>query len=167
MERSTYRELLGQTTFPTDSCQQPVAMRQLVATGHPLPNAAGDIQSPLIRKEAQESVFCCSLFCCSAGGWRGWSPKCARPTSTSFTASRISLSDVRVARAREIGHAITRLFLPNKKPADLAISGLCLTRQRPTFPQPHGGSSMGPGGLNFRVRDGNGWNPSGMATGNS
>ena len=26
---------------------------------------------------------------------------------------------------------------------------------------------MGPGGLNFRVRDGNGWNPSGMATGNS
>ena len=59
------------------------------------------------------------------------------------------------------------LFRTNKKPADLAISGLCLTRQRPTFPQPHGGSNMGPGGLNFRVRDGNGWNPSGMATGNS
>ena len=26
---------------------------------------------------------------------------------------------------------------------------------------------MGLGGLNFRVRDGNGWDPSGMATGNS
>ena len=25
---------------------------------------------------------------------------------------------------------------------------------------------MSPGGLNFRVRDGNGWNPSGVATGN-
>ncbi len=38
-------------------------------------------------------------------------------------------------------------------------------RQRPTFPHPRGCSIMGPGGLNGRVRDGNGWNPSGMATG--
>ena len=38
------------------------------------------------------------------------------------------------------------------------------TRQRPTFPQPRGCSIIGPGGLNFRVRNGNGWNPSGMVT---
>jgi hypothetical protein len=38
-------------------------------------------------------------------------------------------------------------------------------RQRPTFPQPRGCSIIGPGGLNGRVRDGNGWVPSGMATG--
>ena len=29
-----------------------------------------------------------------------------------------------------------------------------------------GHSTIGPGGLNFRVRDGIGWNPSGKATGN-
>jgi hypothetical protein len=40
-------------------------------------------------------------------------------------------------------------------------------RQRPTFPLPHGSSIIGLGGLNFRVRDGNGCDPSGMATGNS
>ena len=44
---------------------------------------------------------------------------------------------------------------------------LITTRQRPTFPHPHGCSIIGPGGLNFRVRNGNGWNPSGMVTENS
>src|SRR6266705_3297142 len=53
-----------------------------------------------------------------------------------------------------------------KKPADLTISRLKNSRQRPTFPQPYSGSIIGPGGLNFRVRDGNGCDPSGMATGN-
>ena len=41
-----------------------------------------------------------------------------------------------------------------------------ITRQRPTFPLPHSSSIIGLGGLNFRVRDGNGCGPSGMATGN-
>ena len=44
--------------------------------------------------------------------------------------------------------------------------GFRRTRQRPTFPQPRGCSIIGPGGLNFRVRDGNGCGPSGMVTGN-
>ena len=39
------------------------------------------------------------------------------------------------------------------------------TRQRPTFPQPRSCSIIGPGGLNFRVRDGNGCGPSGVVTG--
>ncbi len=41
-----------------------------------------------------------------------------------------------------------------------------ISRQRPTFPQPRGCSIIGPGGLNFRVRNGNGWTPSGMVTEN-
>ena len=44
---------------------------------------------------------------------------------------------------------------------------LITTRQRPTFPHPHKCSIIGPGGLNFRVRNGNGWDPSGMVTENS
>ena len=49
---------------------------------------------------------------------------------------------------------------------DFTPAGFFITRQRPTFPRPHGSSSIGLGGLNFRVRDGNGCGPSGMATGN-
>ena len=41
-----------------------------------------------------------------------------------------------------------------------------LTRQRPTLPYRCQHSTIGPGGLNFRVRDGNGCGPSGNATGN-
>src|SRR5262249_17562555 len=41
-----------------------------------------------------------------------------------------------------------------------------LTRQRPTLPHRCQRSTIGPGGLNFRVRDGNGCGPSGIATGN-
>src|SRR6266852_873950 len=41
-----------------------------------------------------------------------------------------------------------------------------LTRQRPTLPRRYQRSTIGPGGLNFRVRDGNGCGPSGIATGN-
>ncbi len=44
--------------------------------------------------------------------------------------------------------------------------GSIRTRQRPTFPQPRSCSIIGPGGLNFRVRDGNGCGPSGKVTGN-
>ena len=37
-------------------------------------------------------------------------------------------------------------------------------RRRPTLPGPFGPSTIGAGGLNFRVRNGNGWNPAAMAT---
>ena len=39
-------------------------------------------------------------------------------------------------------------------------------RQRPTLPHRCQCSTIGPGGLNFRVRNGNGCGPSGNATGN-
>ncbi len=38
------------------------------------------------------------------------------------------------------------------------------TRRRPTLPGPLDPSTIGAGGLNFRVRNGNGWDPSAMAT---
>ena len=41
-----------------------------------------------------------------------------------------------------------------------------LPRRRPTLPRRCQRSTIGPGGLNFRVRDGNGCGPSGIATGN-
>ena len=44
-------------------------------------------------------------------------------------------------------------------------SGPKKTRQRPTLPQSRPCSTIGPGGLNFRVRDGNGCGPSGIAAG--
>ena len=36
--------------------------------------------------------------------------------------------------------------------------------QRPALPGPRGPSTIGAGGLNGRVRDGNEWNPSAIAT---
>ncbi len=42
-----------------------------------------------------------------------------------------------------------------------------LPRQRPTLPRRCQRSTIGPGGLNCRVRDGNGCGPSGIATGTS
>ena len=41
------------------------------------------------------------------------------------------------------------------------------SRRRPTLPRRCQRSTIGAGGLNFRVRDGNGCNPSAKATGNS
>src|ERR1700691_4170984 len=44
--------------------------------------------------------------------------------------------------------------------------GLYLCRQLPTLPHTFACSTIGPAGLNFRVRDGNGWIPRGMITDN-
>src|SRR5689334_25408723 len=41
---------------------------------------------------------------------------------------------------------------------------LYLCRQRPTLPHTFACSTIGPAGLNFRVRDGNGWIPRGKIT---
>ena len=38
------------------------------------------------------------------------------------------------------------------------------SRRRPTLPRRFQRSTIGPEGLNFRVRDGNGWDPLGIAT---
>ena len=45
------------------------------------------------------------------------------------------------------------------------LSTAFLSRRRPTLPQGSPCSTMGPGGLNYRVRDGNGCDPSGKIAG--
>jgi hypothetical protein len=54
---------------------------------------------------------------------------------------------------------------PKKEKANLiSQTGLYLCRQRPTLPHTFACSNIGPAGLNFRVRDGNGWIPRGKIT---
>ncbi len=52
----------------------------------------------------------------------------------------------------------------NKKARTIRSGLFNEIRQRPTLPHAQC-STIGAGGLNFRVRDGNGWNPSAIATG--
>jgi hypothetical protein len=49
-------------------------------------------------------------------------------------------------------------------PASASLAGAVLMRRRPTLPHTFACSTIGPAGLNFRVRDGNGWNPRGKIT---
>src|SRR5438067_6205711 len=59
------------------------------------------------------------------------------------------------------------LHIPKKEKATLISEcGLYLCRQRPTLPHTFACSTIGPAGLNFRVRDGNGWIPRGKITDN-
>ena len=52
-----------------------------------------------------------------------------------------------------------------KKPAPFQVRvSLCTAWQRPTLPGPFGPSTIGAGGLNGRVRDGNAWIPSAIIT---
>jgi hypothetical protein len=54
-----------------------------------------------------------------------------------------------------------------KEKADhVSMIGLYLCRQRPTLPHTFACSTIGPAGLNCRVRDGNGWIPRGKITDN-
>jgi hypothetical protein len=48
----------------------------------------------------------------------------------------------------------------------ISEASLYLMRRRPTLPYTFAHSTIGPAGLNFRVRDGNGWNPRGKITAN-
>src|SRR5258705_8274270 len=55
-----------------------------------------------------------------------------------------------------------------KKATNISVDSLLiLCRRRPTLPHTFACSTIGPAGLNFRVRDGNGWVPRGMITDNS
>src|SRR6267378_4241425 len=68
-------------------------------------------------------------------------------------------------RALGISAAGSRLHSASRKRPDCFWqSGLYLMRQRPTLPHTFACSTIGPAGLNFRVRDGNGWIPRGKIT---
>src|SRR6266849_927314 len=51
-----------------------------------------------------------------------------------------------------------------KRPRSFLNVAFILCRQRPTLPHTFACSTIGPAGLNFRVRDGNGWIPRGKIT---
>src|ERR1017187_4644179 len=53
-----------------------------------------------------------------------------------------------------------------KRPRSCLNVAFILCRQRPTLPHTFACSTIGPAGLNCRVRDGNGWNPRGKITDN-
>ena len=53
-----------------------------------------------------------------------------------------------------------------EKATNISVDSLYLCRQRPTLPHTFACSTIGPAGLNFRVRDGNGWIPRGKITDN-
>ena len=54
--------------------------------------------------------------------------------------------------------------LPKEKANHVSMIGLYLCRRRPTLPHTFACSTIGPAGLNCRVRDGNGWIPRGKIT---
>src|SRR2546425_3677795 len=51
-----------------------------------------------------------------------------------------------------------------EKAIQISLDSLYLCRRRPTLPHTFACSTIGPAGLNFRVRDGNGWIPRGKIT---
>src|SRR5437870_8433193 len=55
-------------------------------------------------------------------------------------------------------------FFQKEKADHVSMIGLYLCRQRPTLPHTFACSTIGPAGLNCRVRDGNGWIPRGKIT---
>jgi hypothetical protein len=58
------------------------------------------------------------------------------------------------------------VFAKKEKAELISQFGRYLMRRRPTLPRTFARSTIGPAGLNFRVRDGNGWNPRGKITAN-
>ena len=54
--------------------------------------------------------------------------------------------------------------LQKEKADHVSMIGLYLCRRRPTLPHTFACSTIGPAGLNCRVRDGNGWIPRGKIT---
>ena len=92
-----------------------------------------------------------------------WSP--SRPHAFSYPLAACGASLVSTASAKASGKWL--VWKQKKAHRSFRSMGFKGTRQRPTFPQPRSCSIIGPGGLNFRVRDGNGCGPSGLVTGNS
>src|SRR5215472_8451734 len=63
-------------------------------------------------------------------------------------------------------HTIFAVSKNTKGPINSDGAFWILMRRRPTLPHTFAYSTIGPAGLNFRVRDGNGWNPRGKITAN-
>jgi hypothetical protein len=94
-----------------------------------------------------------------------------RPTSSPPVGSFAGSADVRRTQSHDLGIAPLGLARAQRKAKPRRrgshrgfLEGI---RQRPTLPHGFPCSAIGSGGLNFRVRDGNGCGPSDIAAGNS
>jgi hypothetical protein len=70
-----------------------------------------------------------------------------------------------ITRTQERSQPLNRRHPKRKKPAPKSGLLLCICRRSPNLPHTFACSTIGPARLNFRVRDGNGWDPRGMVTG--
>ena len=68
------------------------------------------------------------------------------------------------ARSRNPERSLRRISRKKERAKLISQPGSYLCRQLPTLPHTFACSTIGPAGLNFRVRDGNGWNPRGKIT---
>src|SRR5271157_746388 len=66
----------------------------------------------------------------------------------------------------EVATEIPPVTTQTEKATKISLDGLYLCRRRPTLPHTFACSTIGPAGLDFRVRDGNGYFPRGKITGN-
>ncbi len=80
----------------------------------------------------------------------------ALPVSLTICGNRSQPESIKKAEAA-VASALSLFFSPLPKSENLSW-------RRPTFPHSYPCSIIGPAGLNFRVRDGNGCDPRGMAT---
>src|SRR5271157_3153613 len=65
----------------------------------------------------------------------------------------------------EVATEIPPVTTQTEKATKISLDGLYLCRRRPTLPHTFACSTIGPAGLDFRVRDGNGYFPRGKITG--
>src|SRR6185312_11229519 len=69
-----------------------------------------------------------------------------------------------ISSIRVISSEVFRFDQKRKRLHSFLNGAFVLMRRRPTLPYTFAHSTIGPAGLNFRVRDGNGWNPRGKIT---
>ena len=82
--------------------------------------------------------------------------QCGEPLNRSPSISDVVMEDGKMGKTAQ-----------NEKATNISVDSLLiLCRRRPTLPHTFACSTIGPAGLNFRVRDGNGWNPRGKITAN-
>ena len=90
------------------------------------------------------------------------------PAPNSNRSARIgSSTSPRTRYKSPAGHRAAEKSIPNAK-SPLRRVGFALEiycRRSPNLPHTYACSTIGPASLNFRVRDGNGWDPRGMLTG--
>ena len=72
--------------------------------------------------------------------------------------------DFGLSRAGRPRHMARARCSQKEKANHVSMIGLYLSRRRPTLPHTFACSTIGPAGLNFRVRYGNGWIPRGKIT---